>query len=287
MHSGDNAMYHVLDKPFTNTIEALYIVAGDGIYKVLDCFGMRIPMPLVSCEIRGLLPLAPQLSSDVLAEVSEEACLFDFGPSYHILTEDNLPPIDPRRVYQYVVAREGVFLLTRGTGLEVLMPISLPCALPGLASASPGIRFSYPLVDENMVLTILERSKAAQDHTGTPIECLFYLTWEGMWRLHEPEQDAGPGYVRAKQATLEYEVATLEGHSHHNMPAYFSHRDDQAEIRDGGFRVYFVLGRIFSQPELRVRICVHGYAWEVPASYFFAVPAEITDCVAKEWREIV
>lgn len=274
--------YRVLTSiPFTST--ANYIVAGDGIYKVLDCFGIRVPMPLVSCEIRGLLPLAPQLDSDVLAEVSEETCLFDFGPSYHILTEDHLPPIDPCRVYQYVVAREGVFLLAKCTGLEVLMPISSASTLPGLASASPAIRFSYPLIDENMVLSILERAIAAQDKAGNPTERLFYLTWEGMWQLHEPEQDAGHTHVQATQMTPEHQSAVLEGHSHHRMPAYFSHTDNQAELRDGGFRVYFVLGRIFSQPELRVRICVHGYAWEVPASYFFTVPEEITDCVAKEW----
>jgi len=282
-------MYHVLTSPFTSTIEALYIVAGDGIYKVLDCFGMRIPMQLVSCEIRGLPPLAPQLSSDVLAEVPKDACLFDFGPSYHILFEDQptIPPVDPHRIYQYVVAREGVFLLAGSSSLSVLMPITRACALPNLSSIAPSVHLSYSQVSEDIVLAILERSRAARDGAGHPIERLFYLTWEGMWQLHEPEQDAGQTHVQATQMTPEHQSAVIEGHSHHRMPAYFSHTDNQSELRDGGFRVYFVLGRIFSQPELRVRICVHGYAWEVPASYFFAVPAEITDCVAKEWREVV
>ncbi len=274
--------YHVLTVPPLN-ITADYIVAGDGVYKVLDCFGIRVPMPLVTCEIRGLLPLAPQLHGHVMAEASEMA--EPFSPSYHILTKPTVPPVDPRRVYQYVVAREGVFLLARCTGLEVLMPISGASTLPDLASITPTIHFAYPPVDEDIALAILERSKAAHDDAGNAIERLFYLLWEGKWHLHEPEQDAGHTHVRAKQVTPEYLTAVLEGHSHHSMPAYFSHTDNQAELRDGGFRVYFVLGHIFSQPELRVRICVHGYTWEIPASTFFEMPRGIVDCVAKEWGQ--
>ena len=280
-------MYHLFTSlPFHTAAD--YIVAGDGVYKVLDCFGIRVPLPLVSCEIRGLPSLSPQLIGHAAADMSETACLFDFGPSYHILTEDHptMPSVDPRRVYQYVIAREGVFLQASCPGLEVLMPISHGSTLPGLASVAPVIRFSYPLVGEELVLAILERAQTALDSAGHPIERLFYLTWDGLWRLHEPEQDAGPTHVRARHVAPEHQTAVLEGHSHHGMPAYFSRTDNQAELYDGGFRVYFVLGRIFTQPELRVRICVHGYAWEVPASTFFVVPSAITDCVAKEWESL-
>ncbi len=89
--------------------------------------------------------------------------------------------------------------------------------------------------------------------------------------------------MRAKKVTPEYLAAVVEGHSHHLHRATFSHVDDKAEVRDGGFRVYFVLGNIFKQPELRVRICVHGYEWEVPSRTFFTLPGEIVDCVAREW----
>ncbi|MBA2681152.1 MAG: hypothetical protein H0U76_22480 [Ktedonobacteraceae bacterium] len=280
--------YHLFTPTATSlALIADYILAGDGIYGVLDRFGMRIPVPLVSCELRGLPPLAPWLHGtvDVATEMQALPEEFDFGPSYHILTEDHplIPLLNTGRVYQYIIAREGVFLLAGCTGLEVLMPISHGCVLPGLASVTPDIRFSYPRVGEDIVLTILERSKAAQDDASNAIERLFYLLWEGQWHLHEPAQDAGREHVRAKQVTPEYLATCIEGHSHHSMRAYFSHGDNQAEVRDGGFRIYFVLGRIFSHPELRVRICIHGYSWEIPASSFFVLPAGIADCVAKEW----
>jgi len=41
----------------------------------------------------------------------------------------------------------------------------------------------------------------------------------------------------------------------------------------------FVLGRIFEQPEIRVRLCVHGYAWRLPASLVFELPAGVHDAL--------
>ena len=79
-------------------------------------------------------------------------------------------------------------------------------------------------------------------------------------------------------------MALIEGHSHHEMRAYFSPTDDHDELIDGGFKVYFVIGRIHGeQPQIRTRVCVHGYSWEVPAATFFALPAGVEDCVAIEW----
>jgi hypothetical protein len=284
--------YHVF-RPETNPLDmfADYILAGDGVYEVMECVGIRVPVPLVSCEVRGLPPLFSWLQGGDMIhndpELQTMAELADFGLSYHILTEDHpsLPAVDPRRVYQYVLAREGLFLLAGCTGLEVVMPISPLTALPGLASITPTIRPSYPPVDEHLVLEMLEHAQAARDTMGNPIERLFYFLWEGRWRLHEPEQDPSREHVRAKQVTPEFLAAFSEGHSHHGFAAYFSDGDNIAEVRDGGFRVFFVLGRIFSQPEMRVRICVHGYEWEVPAAYFFALPDSIADCVAREWGD--
>ena len=78
-------------------------------------------------------------------------------------------------------------------------------------------------------------------------------------------------------------MALIEGHSHHEMRAYFSPTDDHDELIHGGFKVYFVIGRIHEKPQILTRVCVHGYSWEVPAATFFALPAGIEDCVATEW----
>ena len=287
--------YHLF-KPASNPLEMIadYLLAGDGVYGVMECFGMRVPVPLLPCEIRGLPALFPWQGDSFAGGESEnrlfgEEELLAPGPSYHILYEDSptLPPVDLARIYQYVVAREGVLLLAGCTGLEVLMPISPLAELPGLASVTPFIAASYPPVGEEIVRQMLEHAKAARDEHEQPIEQLYYLQWEeGEWRLNIPEQEAYCDSVRARAITPEYEHAFLEGHSHHRYQANFSHRDDHAEVRDGGFRVYFVLGNIYSRPELRVRICIHGYEWEVPARYFFALPTGVVDCVAREWEGV-
>ena len=286
--------YHLFN-PASNPLHTIadYILAGDGVYGVMDCFGIRVPVPLLPCEVRGLPALFPWLRADfdlgegALLEACAPEELLPFGPSHHFLYDAScMPAADPGRLYQYVVGREGVFLLAGCPGLEVLMPISGLTALPGLARVTPYVSFTHPLIGEDTALQILAHARAARNDDGLPIEQLYFLLWqEGAWRLVIPEQEANPSSVRAKEVTPEYLAAIVEGHSHHNYRANFSHRDDTAEIRDGGFRVYFVLGNIFKQPEMRVRICVHGYEWEVPASYFFALPPTIVDCVAREWGE--
>lgn len=280
--------YHLFQPP-GNPLEAIadYIFAGDGIYGILDCFGMRTPIPLAPCEVRGLPPLSAWLDGTFTQEDSTlDAELSALAPTYHLLTERNpvFPPVDPHRVYQYVLARQGVFLLAQCTGMRCLLPISPPVELPGLAPAVPFVDLAYPPVGAELVLQILEDAQATRDSNG-PIERLYYLLWEhDAWRLVIPEQEATRDSVRAKAITPEYERAFIEGHSHHGYRAKFSHGDDLAEVKGGAFRVYFVLGSIFDRPEVRVRLCVHGYECEVFARTFFQLPQGVSDGVAREWR---
>jgi len=66
----------------------------------------------------------------------------------------------------------------------------------------------------------------------------------------------------------------VEAHSHHAMDAYFSATDDADEQ---GFRLYVVLGRIFTQPCVRVRVGVYGYFFAIPATLLFELPPSIVD----------
>lgn len=264
--------YHLLNAQASLEADD-FLIAGDGVYRLLRCFGMSIPFPLVLCEIRGLLPLLTP---------SDEAFDGPFAPSYHVLTDSAPPPLDTSRIYQYVIGREGVFLLAGCAGLEVLMPISAPSTLPGLAKVSPSIKWKYPLVSDKLVQDLFDLARATRDIDGHMLERLFYLTWEGGWHIHEPEQVQFATSVRATTWTEADEMAIIEGHSHHDMRAYFSSTDNQDELIHGGFKVYFVLGRVHAQPQIRTRVCVHGYSWEVPASTFFTLPADIEDCVEKQ-----
>src|SRR5436309_6117100 len=79
-------------EPSNAPFDADYLIAGDGVYRVMDCFGLRVPVPLIAAQIRGLPKLLPWLHGNRVA------CspVGDFGPSYHILTADQptVPPIE-------------------------------------------------------------------------------------------------------------------------------------------------------------------------------------------------
>jgi len=115
------------------------------------------------------------------------------------------------------------------------------------------------------------------------LETLFHLIWSPVypwddgWELVAPEQtrsaarcrplDDGPGSSHAQ--------ALIEIHSHHSMPANFSSTDDQDET---GFRLYGVIGRLSDAPEIRLRVGVYGYHWEIPASWALELPEGLRDC---------
>ncbi|MBA3532090.1 MAG: Mov34/MPN/PAD-1 family protein, partial [Ardenticatenales bacterium] len=60
-----------------------------------------------------------------------------------------------------------------------------------------------------------------------------------------------------------------ELHTHGDMAAYWSPTDDADEV---GFRFYGVLGRVgWERPEMRLRVGIYGYFWEVPIGRLFEV----------------
>jgi len=71
-------------------------------------------------------------------------------------------------------------------------------------------------------------------------------------------------------------------HSHHGMRPEFSRADDADER---GFRLYGVIGNLPEKPEIRMRVGVYGYFWEIPASWALELPDSLMDC--NEEGEIV
>ncbi len=64
--------------------------------------------------------------------------------------------------------------------------------------------------------------------------------------------------------------ALCELHSHNTMPAIFSATDDAEE--SFGFRIYAVIGKVDTAPEIRVRIGVYGHLLEIPPEWVFDLP---------------
>ncbi len=200
--------------------------------------------------------------------------------NYHILCELLGPPANAT-LYEYLMAGNGVFLRGKRAGLQVLIPVA-SCEIRGLLEIAPYLRLAYPRVDQTLVAAMLAQSRAACIVAGAPREILFHLRWEGRWHLAVPAQDQTASSVTPLGPALgsSYETALIEVHSHHRLAPFFSRTDDADEQ---GFRLYAVLGHIFTKPTLRVRVGVYGYYWNVPAPWVFELPDGVADYLtAKE-----
>jgi hypothetical protein len=244
------------------------LLTRDGISTVTHSFGLSMPFLRMACTLRGLAPL--RLFKKGAEPVEPPLPL---APSYHVLTDATLPLIDEQRLYHYVIAGNGVFVLAQSQDVTLCLPLPSRGRLLQLAEATPFVQFRYPRVSEEIVAALLAHAIAAGYNER--LFCLLYH--DKVWHLHEPPQQATREQVHATTMTPEYLQASIVGHSHHEMDAYFSRGDDQDEIMQGWFKIFFVLGTIFTIPQLRVRICAHGYCWDVDASIFFCLPPHVHD----------
>jgi len=199
---------------------------------------------------------------------------------YVAATELPLPPINAA-MYEYVTASNGVFVRGRRTGLRVMLPVMAgpPMPLRGLVPVEPFVQLDHPRVPAELVDEMLEAALAAKDDDLKPVEALFHLSWDaGGARLAMPVQERGLAFVRPIGQTLSYETAVVEVHSHHSMAACFSPTDDADET---GFRIFGVLGEIYTRPTLRVRVGLYGHYWELPATWVFQLPHRVIDAQAR------
>lgn len=211
--------------------------------------------------------------------------------SHLFMEEPALPPMPAPLVY--VVAGNGIHLWAKRKGLEALIPVQ-PCAVRDLYPAQPFVRLDgLPRVEARLVQQMLLRGSAAQrPEDGTPVETLFFLSGPGSsgWRLWEPPQQQEPTRVAPIRALLDMEAyagVLMEVHTHPqpDMPAFFSHIDDEEER---GFRLYGVIGRISRgqgtiEAEIRMRVVIYGVdvaSYEFPASWVLSLPEGLRECAA-------
>ena len=182
-------------------------------------------------------------------------------------------------LYRYLVGQEGVFLEAHRRGLKTCIPLA-SCEIRGLASVNSYFQLEYPPVPVELVSEMLELARQAETATGTPTEILFYLLWQEQgefWELILPEQKGRASSVRPTDPTnLEYQAALIEVHSHNSMAAFFSATDDRDEQ---GLKLYGVLGKIFEEPQIALRLGVYGQFFPIPASLVFNLPEGLEDAL--------
>lgn len=179
-------------------------------------------------------------------------------------------------LFDYVLAGNGLFVRGTREGLSVCFPVA-DFEVRGLPEMSASFEMKPSRVPVHLLMQMLELAKRFGER-GLETLCHFTLDEEGGWEIHDPEQIRKPGSCRPLHdgPGSTYELAFIEAHSHHSMAAYFSPVDDRDET---GFRLYAVLGSIFDQPRIRVRVGVYGHFWQIPADWVFEVPRGISDAM--------
>jgi hypothetical protein len=187
-------------------------------------------------------------------------------------------------LYNYVWAKNGVFLIAENGRLSVAFPVAQfeTCGME--MECKTVFAMSMPKVPLHKTVEMLGQ---ADHYAEKYLETLFHFVWSPVnpfdegWEMIVPEQERSLYaccQMKTDSPNSSHHRATLEVHSHHRMPANFSPDDDRDET---GFRLYGVVGRLGSElPEIRMRVGVYGQFWEIPASWVMELPQGIYDCVA-------
>ena len=150
--------------------------------------------------------------------------------------------------YDYIMAAGGIYLRAKNAHLAATVCIA-PCEIRGLAPLNEDIQLlkgKIPLYLLVLALSILA--------TKPDIEQYLAITWQGVYRLKIPAQQATA--VSVTYETLPETV--LEIHSHTGgVPAHFSPIDDGDEQ---GFGLYAVIGDLRNLfPTVEIRLGIYGY----------------------------
>lgn len=210
--------------------------------------------------------------------------------TYTLHTGEALPPFGAS-MYEYIFAENGVLVRAEKKGLKAMIPVAeAHTGIRGLRFAEPYIEIDQlvPAVYLQQILALAQAmaiASPAEYSEGEPLlESLFYLIPEQGWQFVVPEQVQGIATVLPAddRAGSPYARALIEVHSHHQMRPVFSPRDNRDET---GFRIYAVIGNIFTKPTLRVRVGIYGYRWEIPADCIFEMPDGIEDALSPFFQE--
>lgn len=186
-------------------------------------------------------------------------------------------------LYTYVWAGNGVFIHGRRDHLEVRFQLS-PAKVRGLEEVTELFEFKLPRVPVQILqqLWTMARAQAIGN-----LEELYHLLWTGeTWELVRPKQSQTSATCRPLEdgPDSSHARAVIEIHSHHEMQPRFSRQDDADET---GFRLYGVIGKVLSDPHIRLRVGLYGHFYEIPAAWVFELPGGLQDCVAYRMENCV
>jgi len=177
--------------------------------------------------------------------------------------------------YTYLIANDGVYIAKDGEFLHVKIPIA-GCEIRGLSHIEPSVYLKHGKIPGILFDLALNCFLADPDK-----EQYLAVTWsDGSYHLMTVNQER-------KAASVEYEHiegAVLDLHSHCNMSARFSAQDDKDET---GFRIYGVVGKLETKPEVMLRVGVYGYFYFLKWDEVFSGTTGVSDVLTQKELEDV
>ncbi|MBI2060692.1 MAG: hypothetical protein HYT87_13055 [Nitrospirae bacterium] len=185
---------------------------------------------------------------------------------YHVYTGESLPPVASLAGYDYVLAGNGLFKRAQNALLSATIRTAAFKA-PLLPTLEESLSLTHGRVPGRLMGLALKESREMAEEMS-PRETLFLIRYDPeaqTYTLEHPETEVGTF------AGVEYRVEDptnilVDLHSHHNMAAWFSETDDRDEQ---GLRVYGVLGRVGTRPELALRVGIYGHHGAIRAEDVF------------------
>ncbi len=194
--------------------------------------------------------------------------MFDNLVTYHVYKCDPLPANDAL-AYQYILAGNGVFIRAETRFFEALLPIA-PCTVRSLEPLQHHFRLKVPRIPARLLDTVLTDARRARRPDGGRSdnglnEVLYQFHHHGQTvQVKKPPQRATSVSVTAAGSGDAAIICDL--HSHGNMAAFWSSTDDADEQ---SARFFAVIGKLDSEPEIRLRVGAYGYWMPLPVTAVF------------------
>lgn len=192
-------------------------------------------------------------------------------------------PLPRPKLYGYALAGQGVIKYAENDHFRAAIVVA-PGRIAGLPDYPTGVTLHHPRIPGYWLATVLDHARraGAGDLILQPVEQMYHFHWlDNRWQVSVPKQDASAARVTYKGGHEQSIVLDL--HSHVNMMAGYSSTDNNDEQ---GLRFYAVIGRIYSRPEICLRVGVYGN-WETldPAFLFDGLGPFVWSEDRPEWNE--
>lgn len=202
--------------------------------------------------------------------------MFNNLVTYHVHSQAPLPPSDAL-AYQYILAGNGLFIRAETCFFEAILPLAA-CTVRGLAPLRHCFRLKVARIPARLLDTILTDACRARRPDRGLNEVLYQFHYHGQSvQVKKPVQQTTAVTILA--AGVADPTILCDLHSHGNMPPFFSRTDDADEQ---AARVYAVIGKLDTAPEMQLRVGVYGYWLPLPVTAIFTGSGPFQDLYQKE-----